>query len=142
MIRILFRFIIYPSCERALKNGSVKSIIENRLWTSLLARAAVLYQNLLGQTQTKPYWSKFFLRFEIAILNNNFVFRMMSSFCSMARVAGCILAREMIKCANVFYSACLKKYWKKLDKHLWRGLFCERWAITHRSLLKINQRPC
>ena len=100
-------FIIYPSCERALKNGSVKSIIENRLWTSLLARVAVLYQNLLGQTQTKPYWSKIFLRFGIAILNNNFVFRMMSSFCSMARVAGCILAREMIKCANVFYSACL-----------------------------------
>ena len=25
MTRILFKFIIYPSCERALKNGSVKS---------------------------------------------------------------------------------------------------------------------
>ena len=27
MSRILFKFIIYPSCERALKNGKVKSKI-------------------------------------------------------------------------------------------------------------------
>ena len=27
MARILFKFIIYPSCERALKNGRVKSKI-------------------------------------------------------------------------------------------------------------------
>ena len=33
--------------------------LANRLWTSLLVRAAVFYQTLLGQTQTKPYWPKF-----------------------------------------------------------------------------------
>ena len=59
MTRILFQFMIYLSCERALKNGRVKSQIENRLWTSLHFRAAVLHRTLLGQTQTKPYWSKF-----------------------------------------------------------------------------------
>ena len=32
MTRILFKFIIYPSCERALKNGSVKSKIV-RKWS-------------------------------------------------------------------------------------------------------------
>ena len=57
--RILFKFIIYPSCERALKNRRVKSKIGNRLWISFLVRAAVLYQTLLCQTQTKRYWSKF-----------------------------------------------------------------------------------
>ena len=59
MIRILFKLIIYPTCERALKYGRVKSKIGNRLSISLLVRAAVLYQTLLGQTQAKPYWSKF-----------------------------------------------------------------------------------
>ena len=30
MTRILFKFIIYPSCERALKNGRVKSKIARK----------------------------------------------------------------------------------------------------------------
>ena len=55
----IITFIIYPSCERALKNERGKWKIRNRLWTILLVRAAVLYQTLLDQTQTKPYWSKF-----------------------------------------------------------------------------------
>ena len=59
MTRISFKFIIYPSCERALKSGRVKSKTGNRLWTSVLVRAAVLYQTLLGQTQTTLYWFKF-----------------------------------------------------------------------------------
>ena len=50
-----------------------------------------------------------FLRFEIVIFNNNFVFCMMSFFCSMAQVAGWILAREIIKCANMFYPYIYKK---------------------------------
>ena len=29
MTHLLFKFIIYPSCERAVKNGRVKSKIEN-----------------------------------------------------------------------------------------------------------------
>ena len=40
-----------------------------------------------------------FLRFEIVIFNNNFVFCMIS-FCSMARVAAW---GEIIKCTNVFH---------------------------------------
>ena len=31
MIRILFKFTIYPSCERAMKNGMVKSKIVRKL---------------------------------------------------------------------------------------------------------------
>ena len=31
------------------------------------------------------------------------------------------------------------KVLKKLDKHLWLGLFSESCAITHHSLLKVNQ---
>ena len=54
---ILFKFIIYPSCEMALKNGRLKSKTGNRLWTYRLVRAAILYQTLLGQTQTKTKFS-------------------------------------------------------------------------------------
>ena len=59
MTCILFKFIIYPSCEKVLQNRWVKSKIGNRLWTSLLVRAVALYQTLLGQTQRNPHWSKF-----------------------------------------------------------------------------------
>ena len=79
-----------------------------------------------------------FLRFEILIFNKNFVFCMMSSFCSMTRVADWILTREIIKRTKVLYPVCLKKYWKELDKHLWRGLFCESCTNSHHSLLKMN----
>ena len=64
---------------------------------------------------------------------------MMSSFCSMVWVAGWNLAQEIIKHTNVLYPICLKKYWKKLDKDLRRGLLSEICAITHHSLLKMNQ---
>ena len=60
----------------------------------------------------------------------------------MARVAGWILAIGKIKRTNVFFLECLKSYWKKLDKHLGRGPFFEVCAITHHSLLKMNQIPC
>ena len=36
----------------------------------------------------------------------------------LVRVAGWILAREIIKSINMFYHVCSNKYWKKLDKHL------------------------
>ena len=42
-----------------LEEQKVKSKTENRLWASFLVCAAASYQTLLGQTQTKPYWSKF-----------------------------------------------------------------------------------
>ena len=141
MTRILFKFVIYLSCERALRNGRVKSKVRSCLWTSLWSEQlsyirlywVKLKQNRIGQV---------FLRFEIVIFNNNFVFCVMSSFSSMARVAGWILAREIIKSTNIFYPVCLKKYWKKLDKHLLRGLFCENCAIAQHNLLKMNQTTC
>ena len=76
------------------------------------------------------------LRSEIVIFNNNFVFCLagflkpfMISFSSMPWVAGWFPLREKIKRTSVFYLVCLKKYKKKLDKRLWRGLFCERCEI-------------
>ena len=77
-----------------------------------------------------------FLRFEIVIFNNHFAFFMMNSFCSMARVVVWTLAGEIIKRANVCYPVCLNKYWKKLDKHLWRGPCIKSCAITNHSYLK------
>ena len=54
-----------------------------------------------------------FLRFEIVIFNNDFVFSMMTSFCTMALVAGWILVREIIKCTNMFYPFVYKKALEK-----------------------------
>ena len=36
-----------------------------------------------------------------------------------------------------------KKYPKKLEKHLWRSVFCEKCGITYRKLLnvKYNKGP-
>ena len=38
----------------------------------------------------------------------------------------------------MLYPVCLKKYTKKLDRHLWRRLFCGSCTITHHSSLKWN----
>ena len=133
MTRILFKFIIYRSCGKALKNGRVKSKIVRKLSLNF---------TFATPNSDKDVLVEVFWRFERVIFNNNFVFWMMSSFCSMVRVAGWILTREIIKRTNVFYPVYLKKYWIKLDKHLWRGLFCESCTIIHRALLKMNQTPC
>ena len=139
MSRALFNFIIYPSCERALKNGRVKSIILGKSSLNFtFGRGSCLISDFARLNSNKAALVQV-LRFEIFIFNNNFVFCMMSSFCSMVRVAGWIVTREIIKCASVDYSLCLKKYWKKLDKHLWWSLFCESSTITHHSLLKMNE---
>ena len=42
-----------------IMGGWNRKYLEKRLRTSLLVRSAVLYQTLLGQTQEKPYFSKF-----------------------------------------------------------------------------------
>ena len=60
MTLTLFKFIIYPSCKKALNNGRVKSQIFKKLSLNFtLVRAVVLYQTLLGQTPAKSYCSKF-----------------------------------------------------------------------------------
>ena len=119
MTRILFKPIIYPSCRRALKNGRVKSkIVRKSSLNFIFGQDSCLISDFPTPNPNKAVLVQVFLRFEIVIFSNDFVFCMMSSFCSMARIAGWILAREIIKRANVFYPVCLKKYWKKLDKHL------------------------
>ena len=125
-----YEYLSLLSYERALKNERAKSKIVKKLSLNCT----------FGQDSS-------FIS-DLARPNSNktvlvhFVFCMMSSFCSMGQVARWTLAREMIKGTNVFYPICLKKHWKKLDRHLWRSLFCERCAITHHSLLKMNQTPC
>ena len=151
MTRVLFKFIIYPSCERALKNGRVKSKVfrKSSLKFTFGQGICCLISDFANTNSDKVVLVQIFLRFEIVILNKNFAFcvagfqeRVISSFCSIAWVAGWILPREIIKRTGVFYPVCLKKYWKKLDKHPRWGLFCESCAITHHSLFKVHQTLC
>ena len=119
MISRSFKFIIYPSYERALKNGRVKSkIVKKSPLNFTFGQGSCFISDFARRNSNKAVLIQVFLRFEVVIFNNNFVFCMMSSFCSMTRVADLILTREIIQRTNVLYPACLKKYWKKLDKHL------------------------
>ena len=119
MTCILFKFIIYPSCERVLKNGRVKPKIVRKSSLNFTSdQGNFLISDFARANSNKALIVQVFLRFESVIFNNNFAFCMMSSFCSMARVAGWIIAREIVKRTNLFFPLCLKKYWKKLDKHL------------------------
>ena len=95
MARILFNFIIYPSCERALNNARVKSkIVRKSSLNFTFGQGSCLISDIARPNSNKAVLVQNFLRFEIVIFNNNFVFCLTSSFCSMARVAGWILARE------------------------------------------------
>ena len=111
MTRILFKFIIYPSCERALTNGRVKSkIVRKSSLNFTFGQGSYLISDFARPNSHKAVLVQVFLRFETVIFNNNFVFCMMSYFCSMERAARWILAREIIKHTNVFYPVCLKTY--------------------------------
>ena len=91
MTSILFKFTIYPSCESALKNESVKSeIVRKSSFNFTFGQGSC--PDFARPSSDKAVLVQVFLRFEIVIVNNNFVFCMMSSFCSMARVASWILA--------------------------------------------------
>ena len=115
MIRILFKFIVYPSCERALKNGRVKSKIVRKLsWNFTFGQGSCLISDFSRPNSNKAALGQVFLRFEILIFNNNFVFCMKSYFCSITQVAEWILTRELMKRTNVLYPVNLKNYWKKL----------------------------
>ena len=102
MTRISLNFIIDPSCERALKNRWVKLKIGNRLWKWTFGQDRCLISDFARSNSNKVVLVQV-LRSIIVIYNNNFVFSMMISFCSMTRVAGWIFAREIIKCTNMFY---------------------------------------
>ena len=65
MIRILFKCIIYRSCEKALNNGRVKSKIVRKLSLNF---------TFATPNSDKDALVKVFLRFEMVFFNNNFVF--------------------------------------------------------------------
>ena len=136
-IEVYFLPILWKGLEE--QEGEIK--IRKWSWNFTFGQGSCLISNFARRNSNKAVLVQVFLRSEIVIFNNNFVFCIMSSFCRMARVVGWILAREIIKGTNVFRK-CFKKYWKKLDKHLWWDLFCESYMITHHSLLKMNQIPC
>ena len=68
MALILFRFIIYPSCERALNNGRVKSKIFRK--SSLIftfVQGSCLISDFARPNSTKVVVLQISLRFEIGI---------------------------------------------------------------------------
>ena len=104
-------FIIYPSCKKALKNGRVKSKIAKKSSLNFtFGQGSCVISEVARPNSNKAILVLVFLRFEIAVFNINFVFRMMNSFSSMTRVADWILTGEIVKHANVLYPVCLKKY--------------------------------
>ena len=137
MTRILFKFIIHPSYERPVKHGMVKSTIFGKSSLNLsFGQGSYLISDFASPNPVTAVLPQISLRSEIVIFNNNFVFCLagflksfMISFCSMPWIAGWFPLREIIKRTSVFYPLLLKKYKKKLDKHLWRGLLCERCVI-------------
>ena len=90
----------------------MKSKIVRKLSLNLtFGQGSCLKSDFARPNSSKAVLVQVFLRFETVIFNNNFVYCMMSYFCSMAGVAGWVLAREIIKRTNVFYSVRLKKCW-------------------------------
>ena len=128
-------------------NGRVKSrIFRKSSLNFTFGQGSCLISDFARLKPNKTVLLEISSRFNIGIFNNNFVVcvaelldPVMSSFCSMSWLADCFIPRKIVKRISVFYPVCLRKYWKRLDKHLWRGLFCENCAITHHSLHKVNQ---
>ena len=118
MIRKLFKFIIYLSCERALKNGRVSSKIFGKSSLNFtFGQGSCLILQFARPNSNKAVLVKVFLRFDIFIFDNNFAICLLSfleplisSICSMGWVAVGFLLREIIKHISMFYHVCLKKY--------------------------------
>ena len=136
MTRILFQFIIYPSCERALKNGRLKLIMVRKLSLNFtFVQGSCFISDFARPNSNKCGLVQVFLRFEIVIFNNNFVFCMMSSFDTSSWLDP---HKRNNSAQKRVIARSFKKYWKKLDKHLWQGLFCETYTTTYYSLLKMS----
>ena len=132
---ISFKFIIIHLVKGPWRTeGEIKN--RKSSLSFIFGLRSCLISDFARANSNKAVLVQVFLRYEIVIFNNHFVFFMMSSFCSMAWVVGCILAREITKRTNVCYPVRLKKYWKKLDKHLWRVPYCKSCAIANHSYLK------
>ena len=91
MTLILFKFIIYLSCERALNNWRVKSqIFRKSSLNFTFGQGSCLTSGFARPNSNKAVLFKVSLRFDIGIFKNNFAFcvaeflePVMSSFCSM-----------------------------------------------------------
>ena len=75
MTRIFSKFIIYPSRERALKNGKVTSkIVRKSSLNFTFGQGSCLISDFARPNSNKAALVQVSLRFEIVIFNNNFVF--------------------------------------------------------------------
>ena len=73
MTLVLFKFTIYPSCERALKNRCVKSkIFRQSSLNFFFGQGSCLISDSNRPNSNKAVLLQISLRFEIAIFNNNF----------------------------------------------------------------------
>ena len=59
MTPVLFKFIIYPSCERVLKNGRIKSKIVRKSSLKFAFGQGSCLISGVASPNSKPYWSKF-----------------------------------------------------------------------------------
>ena len=104
-------------------------------------------------TPKKAFWGKSecFLVFHLVLLQRDLssmwqgswmrLWTVTSSFCSISKVADWwLLKKSMQACSTYVY---LRKFFRKLEKHLSRGLFCENCSISEintyafiRNLLK------
>ena len=74
MTRILFKFIIYQSCERALKKGRVKSkIVRKSSLNFTFGQGRYLISDVARPNSNKAILVQIFLRFEIVTLTMYFV---------------------------------------------------------------------
>ena len=75
MTLILFKFIMYQSCVRALNNGRVKSDIFRKLSLNFTCgQGSCLISGFARPNLNKAVLLQIFLRFNIGIINNNFAF--------------------------------------------------------------------
>ena len=90
MTLILFKFIIYSSCERALNNGRVKlKIFRKSSLNFTFGQGAYLTSDIARLDSNKVELLQISLIFNIGVFNKNFAFcvaeflETVSSFCSM-----------------------------------------------------------
>ena len=73
MALILFKFIIYQSCERALNNGRVKLQIFRKLSLNFtFGQISCIISDFVRPNSSKTVFLQISLRFNIGIFNNNF----------------------------------------------------------------------
>ena len=90
MVRILFKFITYPSFERGLKHGMVKSKRFRKSLNFSFGLGSCLISDFAWPNPVKAALLHISLRFKIVIFNCNFAIflagclkPLMISFCSM-----------------------------------------------------------